>query len=474
MAPATHLSVRTLQVDSASNESSTLKRIRNLFHSSLPARLMLVFTIAGSAILCLIFIILIEGFAIQWKVNVRPHLEQYLDYINQDIGNPPNIETAQVLAKRLPVDIYIKGPNVNYSSTGEALDLEGVSFESRKKWRKKRPEAHKPPSQKEVIERSNLMFAEADDRTIMRNQLDDFQVYFEIDHAGNEEQSNKIRTWSVLCLLLILVLSFYQLRRMLRPVQDIKQGVKKMGAGQLDHRLPIRKENDLGELSGSINQMALDIEKMLDAKRQLLLAVSHELRSPLTRAKIASQMLDDSVNKVRLQEDILEMESLISEILETERMNTPHAVLNKSPIDLPELIKSVIDELPENNTELQIKGDLPRFLLDEKRIRLLMRNTINNAICHSVQASKPPQVTVSSNTQSISILVKDYGAGISEEDLEHITEPFYRADRSRTRDTGGFGIGLYLCKLIVEAHKGEMSISSELGEGTVVDIRLPF
>ncbi len=474
MVQATHLSVRALPVDSANNESSTLKRIRNLFHSSLPARLMLVFTIAGSAILCLIFIILIEGFAIQWKVNVRPHLEQYLDYINQDIGNPPNVEIAEALAKRLPVDVYIKGPNVNYSSTGLPLDLEDVSFESRKKWRKNRPEAHKQLTQKETIEHSNLMFAEDDGRTIMRNQLDDFQVYFEINHAGNEEQSNKIRTWSVLCLLLILVLSFYQLRRMLRPVQDIKQGVKKMGAGQLDHRLPIRKENDLGELSGSINQMALDIEKMLDAKRQLLLAVSHELRSPLTRAKIASQMLDDSVNKVRLQEDIIEMESLISEILETERMNTPHAVLNKSQVDLASLVTSVIAELPENNTQLECVDDLPSFLLDEKRIRLLMRNTINNAICHSGDASEAPQVSLSYNSESITITVQDYGAGIAQEDLIHITEPFYRADPSRTRDTGGFGIGLYLCKLIVEAHKGELKISSKLGEGTVVVINLPL
>ncbi len=430
---------------------------------------MLVFSIAGSAILCLIFIIIAEGFALQWKLNVRPHLEQYLDYINQDIGNPPNAAKAEALAQRLPVNIYIIGPNINFSSTGSPLDLDDVEFESRKKWRKKRSQNYASGSDNSP----HLMFADADDRTIMRNQVDDFKVYFEISHLGNEAQSKRIRVWSMLCLLLILVLSFYQLRRMLRPVQDIKQGVKKMGAGQLDFRVPIRKENDLGELSGSINQMALDIEQMLDAKRQLLLAVSHELRSPLTRAKIASQMLDDSLNKERLQEDILEMESLISEILETERMNTPHAVLNKTPVDLQDLVASVITELPENDVQLSCEANLPSFMLDEKRIRLLMRNTINNAICHSVEVTAAPVVSVSYQQQCLSISIKDFGVGIAEDDLQHITEPFYRADRSRTRDTGGFGIGLYLCKLIVEAHKGELKITSELGKGTFVDIRLP-
>lgn len=439
---------------------------------------MLVFTLAGSAILCLIFIILIEGFAIQWKVNVRPHLEQYLDYIDQDIGNPPNVEKAAALAQRLPVNIYIIGPELNYSSTGSPLDLQGVSFERRKKWRKNSPDSQKYHQdnyhqEKGIIDNPHLMFADADDRTLMRNQVDDFQVYFEISHLGNRDQSNRIRLWSVLGLLLILVLSFYQLRRMLRPVQDIKLGVKKMGAGQLDFRVPIRKENDLGELSGSINQMALDIEQMLDAKRQLLLAVSHELRSPLTRAKIASQMLEDSLNKERLQEDIHEMESLISEILETERMNTPHAVLNKTPVDLEGVVASVIAELPENEVRVSSEQNLPSFMLDEKRIRLLMRNTINNAICHSVDATSPPLVSISYQDRWVKLTVQDFGAGIGEQDLQHITEPFYRADPSRTRDTGGFGIGLYLCKLIVEAHKGELEITSELGNGTLVEIKLP-
>ena len=108
----------------------------NFFKKSLAVRLMVVFAAASAAILILILSILIYGFAFQWKANVRPHLEQYLDYINADIGNPPNIERAKLLAERLPINIYIKGGGLHYSSTGSALDVAEIKFESRQnKWR---------------------------------------------------------------------------------------------------------------------------------------------------------------------------------------------------------------------------------------------------------------------------------------------------------------------------------------------------
>ncbi len=446
--------------------------ILNFFKKSLAVRLMVVFAAASAAILILILSILIYGFAFQWKANVRPHLEQYLDYINADIGNPPNIERAKLLAERLPINIYIKGGGLQYSSTGSALDVAEIKFESRQnKWRHQGNNYLNKLEQKGQI----VMFGESENRMIMRSQIDQYQIYFELSHHGKTEQASSIGFWSLLFLFLILGISFWQLRRMLTPVQDIKIGVKKMGGGQLDYQVPVRQDNDLGELSSSINKMAADITQMLDAKRQLLLAVSHELRSPLTRAKIATQMLPDSTNKARLEEDLMEMETLITDILETERINTPHAILNRVPVELEQLIASVIDELPANKVSLEIlqSTELPLFELDEKRIRLLMRNTIANAICHGGASLPASCVQLSFSERQIQIKVIDYGAGIAAQDLAHVTEPFYRADPSRTRDTGGFGIGLYLCKLIVEAHAGQLSISSEVGRGTCVKIVLP-
>jgi signal transduction histidine kinase len=435
---------------------------------------MLVFFIACLAIVALIFSIFIHGFSLHWKENIRPHLEQYLDYVEADIGNPPNLEKVKLLANRLPVNIYISGGGLNYSSTGIALDVTKLTFHGRKnKWQRKSDGYLKELAKKGQI----ITFAEGDDRFLMRNQFDDYQVFFEISQRDNNQRIDSLKHWALLCLIVIFVLSFWQLRRMLRPIQDIKKGVKEMGAGDLSYRVQERCKNDLGELSSSINQMAADIQQMLDAKRQLLLAVSHELRSPLTRAKIATQMLEQSTNKVRIEEDILEMEALISEILETERMNTPHAALNRSSVHIGDLIQSIIDELPSHEVHIKTNIDadinLPSISLDEQRMRLLMRNIIGNATRHTGDTEKPPQVDYWREKNQLMIEVSDYGVGISAEDLEHITEPFYRADPSRTRDTGGFGIGLYLCKLIVQAHKGQLLISSERGEGTCVRIVLP-
>ena len=447
--------------------------IRQHFKQSLASRLMLVFALSAAAIVLLILAIIISGFTSQWKNNVRPHLEQYLDYINDDIGNPPNIERAKKLVLRLPVNIYISGPDINYSSSGSALDLSDIEFESRHRNEGKNDHSFMSSLTKQG---QLIAFAESDERMLMRNTFDGYSVYYELYHDGKSAQSHKVRNWALLSLLIIFVLSFWQLRRMLRPVQDIKIGVKQMGEGNLDYRVPIRRDNDLGELAGSINQMAEQITHMLDAKRQLLLAVSHELRAPLTRANIAVQMLEPSTNSRRLEEDLLEMENLVTDILEAERINTPHAVLNRQPLHMQELVAGVIAQFPEHSVQLIVIGDveLPPLELDEKRMQLLLRNLLGNAICHGGESSPVPKVELAINNAELVIKVEDYGRGISREDLAHITEPFYRADISRTRDTGGSGIGLYLCKLIVEAHGGKLEISSELGKGTIITARLPI
>ena len=274
-------------------------------------------------------------------------------------------------------------------------------------------------------------------------------------------------------MLILLGICYFLIRRMLRPIHDIKTGAHRIGQGELNYRVPVRARNDLGELAGSINTMANDIEKMLDAKRQLLLGVSHELRSPLTRATIATELLETSTNRSRIQEDLQEMENIITEILETERMNSRHSVLNLTPLNLPSTVQSVLEELPQSTVTMDIDANLPEAKLDEARIRLLIRNLVTNAARHGSDGPIPPEISIRAHAGQLVIVVTDSGPGIAQEHISHLTEPFYRVDRSRTRATGGFGIGLYLCKLIAEAHKGTLAISSTPGEGTTVTVLLP-
>ncbi len=443
---------------------SPIKRLKK----SLPARLLLIFILVSILMSLLIVGTLVGGFASQWKVGVKPHLEQYLSYVNSDIGNPPSIERAEELAEQLPINIYISGNGLEYSSTGIPLDVDDLDFrQDHRRWGRKNKPEFKFIGQ-------DISFGEHQDRTVLRNRIGDYQVYYELPHTHKAAHRDSVVGKALFWLLIILLASYFILRRMLRPVQDIKVGVQKMGSGNLDYRIPVRGDNDLYELSASINRMAEDIEGMLDAKRQLLLGVSHELRSPLTRARIAVQMLEDSGNRDRIQEDLLEMEALITEILETERMKASHSALNRSKVDLVKLSRAVIEEISADRVQLLVKKDPFYVDVDEPRFRLLIRNLISNAIRHGGDAEQPPQITFSQEGTWITVQVSDKGPGIEPEHLEKVTEPFYRVDPSRTRSTGGFGLGLYLCKLIAEAHGGKLVITSGPNDGTRVDVMLPI
>ncbi|MGH1485773.1 MAG: HAMP domain-containing sensor histidine kinase [Cellvibrionaceae bacterium] len=395
--------------------------------------------------------------------------------MNTDIGSPPDINKADELSKELSINIYIYGQDINYSSTGIPLDLDEVDlYRDHHKdhhYNKKRKPFNKT-RKSEMWGNNNISFGEHDDRSILLSEVGGYKIYYELPRRDSRKL--EIIRNTILLLLLIIIVSYLILRHMLKPIQDIKKGVINMSKGDLAYRVPLRKQNDLGELASNINTMAQDIEQMLDAKRQLLLALSHELRSPLTRAKIATEMLDTSNNRDRIIEDLQEMESLITEILDAEKINSPHTALNKTTLEIKSLTQSILDELSADSITINAPEKLPLINADETRIRLLLRNLINNALAYSAKTDKAPLITINKKGRLIAIQVIDYGQGIPSTEINKVTEPFYRLDPSRTRSTGGFGLGLYLCKLITEAHKGTLSIDSELGNGTTITITLPY
>ncbi len=427
---------------------------------SLSARLLLLFAIATLLIVCLLVGSLIHGIGSQWRGTIAPHLQQYLEYVNEEIGYPPEPEQASQLAETLPITIYIIGPETDYSTSGATLDLENVEFSDRRH-RRRRLDRH-----------PDISFGELHDRTLLRVQRGDYSVYYELRHSRSKTEHYKAILISLAILALILGGCYLILRRMLQPVKDIKLGVSRMGAGQLETRVPVRSDNDLGELAVSINKMAGDIELMLDAKRQLLLGASHELRSPLTRAKIAVQMLDPSENRNRIASDLDEMESLVAGIMDSERMKGGHAVLNRSAVDFVALIHAILEELHHPSVELKLSADIPLVEVDEVRMSILIRNLINNALTHG-DGEQLPVVSLQRHGGALEFAVQDFGRGIDQKHIDKVTEPFYRADPSRTRATGGFGLGLHLCALIAKAHDGELSITSPAGSGTTVTLTLP-
>jgi signal transduction histidine kinase len=421
---------------------------------SLSTRLVWIFlTIA------VIFVVLVGGtmglaFKHGFEDNLRPHLVRYLEYVQADIGAPPDITKAKVLVERLPIEIHIFKPDETWSSTGQPPDLTFIDY-------------------KHGFEQNGTWYqmGEYQGREYLVTKNNTYTLAFSIPRTRGPIY------WRLgipmVILLLVLMLLHHATRKLFRPIETLKAGVKRIGQGELDYRVDINRRDELGELATNINAMADDIQQMLEAKRQLLLAISHELRSPITRAKVSLEMLEDADQRAELNRELNDMEQLIEELLETERLSTRHRVLNKTDVSLNQLIRSLIEESFEDaSIDLQLPKEDLVANVDAIRIKLLLKNLIENAIHHNANDAQLPQVTLEKRESAICFTVRDYGKGIEEQHLPYLTEPFYRVDPARQRQTGGFGLGLYLCRMIAEAHGGTLEVANAQGGGTEVKVQL--
>ncbi len=245
-----------------------------------------------------------------------------------------------------------------------------------------------------------------------------------------------------------------------RPLHHIGEGVARFGAGDFTKPIAKIRNDELGELGDRINRMATSLQGMLDAKRALLLAISHELRSPLTRARVNAELVGEGEHRDALLRDLSEMRDLISDLLESERLATGHSALHTESVDLAALVREVVaTQFAGAPLTLELDESIGALQADPMRLKLLLRNLIDNALRHSAGAAQAPVVSLRREPDGrIALTVRDFGPGVSDEQLQRLSEPFYRTDSARARATGGVGLGLYLCRLIAQAHGGELRL----------------
>ncbi|MBT8370293.1 MAG: HAMP domain-containing histidine kinase, partial [Deltaproteobacteria bacterium] len=276
-------------------------------------------------------------------------------------------------------------------------------------------------------------------------------------------------------LTLILTGAFLSIRWILRPVRWLNQGVREVSLGNLTYRVPLKRSDELRDLAEAFNDMTDRIRDMLHTKEQLMLDVSHELRSPLTRMKVALEFLPDGQAKESISNDVLEMETMIKEILETARMHHLHGKLKLQPINLIDLWKEILPEFEGQAPGLQTE-DFPTeqiIFVDLEQIKTVFKNILTNAVKYSSPESAPVRISLKARPPFIVVQITDNGIGIPQDELPFIFEPFYRVDKSRSKGTGGYGLGLSLCKTIMEAHGGRIEIESTLKVGTTVRLFFP-
>jgi signal transduction histidine kinase len=460
-------------------------RARHALGHSLKLRLVVVFLLLAGAMAAVLVGSVQRAFSLSWRDAARPMLMDYVDRLSADItqdqSSPPSTEKALAITQRLPLTVRIAGPQVNWQShPGKAWS----------DWQRSQPSSDD--------DRHRERWGGDKDwrRLVTRTTADGHTIEFGLNGDAFERRPRLI-AYMLAALLIVTLLAYLYVRRLLRPLDDIRAGAQRFGSGDFAQAIPVRRPkspDELGQLARTINTMGADIQQMLDAKRALLLAISHELRSPLTRARLNTELLPDTpgvqTSRQALLRDLALMRDLVTDLLESERLASPHAALQREPTQLAELVADVADEvvaeaahsaaasLPNPSRVTQtLAADLPVLALDRTRMRLLLRNLLDNALRHNTAIDGTPLqavvVSVQRTTEGgVHITVRDFGPGVDPAALPHLAEPFYRPDAARERATGGVGLGLYLCKLVAQAHGGNLAVRNAL-PGLEVSVVLP-
>jgi signal transduction histidine kinase len=276
-----------------------------------------------------------------------------------------------------------------------------------------------------------------------------------------------------------IFLSFFVLllilRQMFKPMRWLLLGVQQITDGNLGFQFQPGRHGEINFLAAQFNLMARRVKEMVETKEQLLLDVSHELRSPLTRLKVALEMTPKSKMKDSMMTDIVEMENMLSEILETERLKGQNGKLSLEPLDLTTLVKETVQKYEAQKPGIQLLGNPGKMEIkaDPARVRTVLQNVVENSLKYSTSQKKPVEIGLEKRDGGLQVTVQDFGVGIPPEEQERVFEPFYRVDKSRTKQTGGYGLGLSLCREIMRAHGGEISLESSPEKGTRVFLFFP-
>ena len=289
-------------------------------------------------------------------------------------------------------------------------------------------------------------------------------------------------------LICLTVSSIPLARQITSPLEKLTRAVRDFGSGDLTARAGFERRDEVGELARAFDDMAARIERHVRSQKEFIANVSHELRTPLARVRVALDIAsegDEAKARACLEEiaaDLGELEQLVADVLTAARLDLSRgraaggiAALRKVPVEARAILDQATGRFrslhPERTLEIAIEGGLPRIEADPALLRRAIDNLLDNACAYS-DRDRPVTLAARAERDALTIEVRDRGVGIAPEDQAHLFTPFFRADRSRTRNTGGVGLGLVLAREIVEAHGGTISVESAPGEGTTFRITL--
>jgi signal transduction histidine kinase len=275
-------------------------------------------------------------------------------------------------------------------------------------------------------------------------------------------------TYGILFLLSIGILAAVVARMTIRPLKQLAQAATELGHNIDRPPLPERGATEIRKAAAAFNAMQARIRQHIRQRSHILAAITHDLQTPLTRLRLRLEKVDDAELREKLIGDLSAMQSMVREGLDLARSMDSAETMQR--LDLDSLIDSVCTDAIDAGQAVSAAGKTGTSLMARPvALRRCLTNLVDNACKYGGRA----QVSAAREGQSAKICIRDNGPGIPDEEMEKVLEPFYRLESSRSRDTGGTGLGLTIARNIAEQHGGNIALRNHPEGGLEVTLTLP-
>jgi len=266
----------------------------------------------------------------------------------------------------------------------------------------------------------------------------------------------------------ILIVSILLVRSITAPLRTLAGAAHRIGTDVSAYEVPETGPREIRQVAKAFNDMQARIRRLINDRTQTLAAVSHDLKTPLTRLRLRGEFVADSALRKAIDTDLDEMERMIDQALAFLRGDATGE--ESKPVDIGSILKTICDQAADGGHDVVLSGD-PHAAVTCKP--LAIKRALTNLIDNAVKYGKRARVSLADRPHELLVTIEDDGPGIPQIERERVFDPFYRIEGSRSRETGGTGLGLTLARTVVRAHGGDITLDSRDGAGLRVVVALP-
>lgn len=304
----------------------------------------------------------------------------------------------------------------------------------------------------------------------------------EVDFLHNMSRATLLA--ALLTLIIAILLAVFISNKISHPVSDLVRATNQLAEGHWQTRAEVRGDQELAVLADNFNLLAQKLEEAQNRRENMTADIIHELKTPLAILRGNLESLQSGALKpseetyLSLQDEVIRLSKVVDDLDVLSRVESGRLALELTVCNLAQLLDALFPII--NTLELQgkqfistIADDLPSLYVDRNRILQVLINLLSNAMAYTPEGGTVSLRADKGEAGFVHIAISDSGKGIEQEDLEHIFDRFYRAERSRSRRLGGTGLGLAIAQGFVEAHQGKIWAESTPGQGSTFHLLLP-